>query len=51
MTTSELNVCLALMWESIHAIPPPPPTTTPSAIPLTRGLGRSESRQPYPCKY
>ena len=26
-------------------------TTTPSAIPLTRDLGRSESRQPYPCKY
>ena len=26
-------------------------TTTPSKIPLTRGLRRSECRQPYPCKY
>ena len=27
-------------------------TTTPSSmIPLTRGLERSECRQPYPCKY
>ena len=23
----------------------------PSMIPLSRGLGRSECRQPYPCKY
>ena len=26
-------------------------TTTPSVIPLTRGLGRSECSQPYPSKY
>jgi len=26
-------------------------TTTPNMIPLTRGLGRSVCRQPYPCKY
>ena len=26
-------------------------TTPPIVIPLTRGMGRSECRQPYPCKY
>ena len=26
-------------------------TTPPSMIPLTQSLGRSECRQPYPCKY
>jgi len=26
-------------------------TTSPNVIPLSRGLGRSKCRQPYPCKY
>jgi len=41
-----------LLWREKHNGETTTTTTTPpSVIPLTRGVGRSECRQSYPCKY
>jgi len=37
--------------QRIHDFVTTTTTTPPIVIPLTRGMGRSECRQPYPCKY